>query len=151
MVNGKKETGLYKLKSLDKGSVVLIVIDRVHLDDKNIRMIGKKCVIVFISPSNQIFPVSPFFISSSLLFGELAGYLAAQVHDGNASDFMENILLDVVIKGLLGNAQFRVAGDDLVGGVSLFEQGSDNGGHCLCLLYGQVNAQPGVNKEGAVV
>lgn len=41
--------------------------------------------------------------------------------------------------------------NDLIGGLALFEEWSDNSSHLLCLLYGKVNPFPGVGQSGAVI
>jgi len=41
--------------------------------------------------------------------------------------------------------------NDLIGGVPLFEERSDNRGHLFCLLYCKINTFPGVDQSGAVI
>ena len=80
VVKGKEEAGIYKLKGLDKGAAGFVIINGIHLRDKDIRIF------------RQGFP--------GFLFGDPAGNLAAQVHDSNAGNFMEHAGFDVIVKGL---------------------------------------------------
>lgn len=64
---------------------------------------------------------------------------------------MENILFDVIVKGLFRNPQFRMVGDDLIGGVTLFQQGSDDGSHSFGFLYCQIYPFPGARQSGSVI
>ena len=41
--------------------------------------------------------------------------------------------------------------NDLIGGLALFEERSDNSSHLFCLLYGKINPFPGVGQSGAVI
>lgn len=40
--------------------------------------------------------------------------------------------------------------NNLIGGLPLFQERSDNISHLLCSLYGKINTFPGVDQSGAV-
>ena len=101
MDKGKKDACGNKLKGLDKGTVCLIIVDGIHLGDKNIGIPRAVFPVVLIGASFQILTVSPFLISCGFLFGDLPGYLSAQIHDRNAGYFVENTVLDIVIESFL--------------------------------------------------
>ena len=60
-------------------------------------------------------------------------------------------LADLVADSVFRNAQLRMIGDDVIRGVSLLEQRSNDGSHRSGLLYRQVDALSGVDEEGTIV
>lgn len=100
VIDGKQDTGIHKFKGLDKRAAGLVIIDGIHLRDKDVRIFRYIFPVILISASLEIFAVSPLFISFGFLGGNLTGNLAAQVHDGNAGNLVEHIVFDVIVKGL---------------------------------------------------
>lgn len=125
MEEGEEEVGADKLKSLDKRAVRAIVIDGIHLGDKDLRMIRKISPVVLIKPALEISAVISLFKDMGLLFRELSGNLPSQVHDGNVRDLLKDTAFDVIIKSLFSDPQFRMTGDDLVRGLPLFKERGD--------------------------
>jgi hypothetical protein len=125
MEEGEEEVGADKLKSLDKRAVRAIVIDGIHLGDKDLRMIRKISPVVLIKPALEISAVISLFKDMGLLFRELSGNLPSQVHDGNVRDLLKDTAFDVIIKSLFADPQFRMTGDDLVRGLPLFKERGD--------------------------
>ena len=72
MVDAKEDTGVYKLEGLDKGTIRFIIIDRVHLCDKNIWIFRYVLSVIFVGASLKIFAVAPFFVSLGSFFGNPA-------------------------------------------------------------------------------
>lgn len=89
MINGEEDAVVYKFEGLDKGAVCLIVINGVHLGNKDIRIFRQVFPVIFVGAAFQIFTVCPLFVCLGLLFGDFTGYLTAQVHDGNSCSLIE--------------------------------------------------------------
>ncbi len=142
VIKGEEDAGIYKFEGLDKGVVCLIVINGVHLGNKNIRIFGYVFLVIFVGASFQIFTVCPLFVCLRFLFGNFTGYLTAQIHDGNSCKLMEYIIFDIVIESLFRNARFRVTCNDLERGQSLLKQGLYDISHNLRLLGSKVYAFP---------
>lgn len=151
MEEGEKDVWADKLKSLDKRAVRAIVIDGIHLGDKDLRMIRKISPAVFIKPVLEIFTVIPLFKGIGLPFRELSGNLAAQVEDGNVRDLLKDPAFDIIIKSLFADPQFRMSSDDVVRGLPLFEERGDRLGHGSGLRSCEVDALPGIRKGSKVV
>ena len=151
MEEGEEEVGADKLKSLDKRAVRAIVIDGIHLGDKDLRMIRKISPVVLIKPVLEISAVISLFEALRLLFRELSGNLPSEIQDGNVRDLLKDTAFDVIVKSLFADPQFRMAGDDLVRGLSLFKERGDGLRHGPGLRGCEVDALPGIRKGSKVV
>ena len=141
----------YEIEGLEKGFGSPIVIDSVHLSDKDFRIIGKVGTAVFIEPALKEFPVCSFLEAFRWLFRKLSGYLAPEVYDRDAGELMEDIVFDVVIKSPFVDIQLWMTGDDLIWGLPLPGKGNNDLGKGFCLRDAQVYAQPGIHKSRAVI
>lgn len=63
MVDSKEDTGIYKLKGLDKKAAGFIIINSIHLRDKGIWIFRHIFPVILISASFEVFTISPLFIS----------------------------------------------------------------------------------------
>ena len=151
MEEGEEEAGADKLKSLDKRAARAIVIDGVHLSDKAFRMIGKISRVVLIKPALEISAVISLFEALRLLFWELSGNLPSEIQDGNVRDLLKDTAFDVIVKSLFADAQFGMAGDDLIRGLPLFEERGNDCSHSPGFGRGKIDALSGINKSREVV
>lgn len=149
--DGEKDACIQEFKCLEKGAGRFIVINSIHLCHKNIRVVKDVLLIIFVSTAKEIFVILPLFVSCRLLFRKLSGNLSSQVHDRDTGYLVEDVIFDIIIKGLFGDTQFRMDLKDLERGKPLFQERSDNIGHLFCLSRGKVDAQAGIDKGLFVV
>ena len=86
-----------------------------------------------------------------LLFWELSGNPPSEIQDGNVRDLLKDTAFDVIVKSLFADPQFRMAGDDLARGLSLFKERGDGLRHGPGLRGCEVDALPGIRKGSKVV
>lgn len=114
-------------------------------------MLGQISPVILVGAPLDVSAVSSLFELHRFLFRESAGDLAAQIQHGDAGDVVEDIVFDVIVEGLFGDAEFRVICNDLERGLSLPEERFDDGGHVPGLGGSQVDAEPGINEGGEVI
>jgi len=140
-----------EFESLEKRSIGAVIINGVHLCDKNIRVLLPVREIILIGASLQISAVLSLFIKDSFLFWKSASHLPAQIKWADACDFMEDAVFDVVIKGFLTDAQFRVDLENLIGRKPLPEERGDDIGHLFCFCTGKIDAKAGIREHKPVI
>lgn len=64
---------------------------------------------------------------------------------------MEDVPFDVVIEGLFGYPEFRMAGNDLERGLSLPEKGCQDSSHGLGFLDSEVDAGTGIGQSFLII
>ena len=70
--------------------------------------------------------VLTFFLGAGFASGYPSGYLAAQVHAHDAGNFMQGIILNIVVERPYGNMELRVSLDNLVRRQAILKQWSDD-------------------------
>lgn len=98
VVESKQDAGREEFEGLEKRSIRAVVINGVHLGDKNIRVVLHIREVIFIGASPEIPAVFPLFIKDSFLFWKPASHLPAQIQRADARGFMEDAVFDVVIE-----------------------------------------------------
>lgn len=149
--HSKEDTGIYELECLEERTSGFIVVHSIHLCDEHIRVLNHISLIVLIGPPQKVSVVGSFLVGSSLFPGNPAGDLPAQIQGGNACDFMEDTVFNVVIHGLFRNAEFGVDLQYLVWGKPLFEERSNDGSHIPGFRHSEVHTLPGVDKRFPVI
>lgn len=72
VIDSKENPCIHKLEGLDKGTVCFVIINSVHLCNKNIWIFRYVFFVIFVGTSLKIFAVDALFVSFGLLFGNLA-------------------------------------------------------------------------------
>ena len=139
MIDGEEDTGSHELEGPQEGTGCSIVIDGIHLSDKDFRMIGEISVEVFIKPDLKELPNCSFLKAFCDLFRKFSGYLTPEIYNRDAGDLMENIIFDVIIKSLFTDIQLRMIRDDLIRGLTLFKKRGNDLGNGFRLRNSQVN------------
>ncbi len=139
-----EQAGLHELEGLDKGAAGFVIVYGIHLGNEPFWVFGKVGAVVLVCTSLEIAPVLPLLVSGGLAPSELPGDLPAQIHDGDASHFVEYIGLNVVVEGLLADPELGMHLKDLVGRKPLAQEWTDDVGHSFCFCRGQVHSGSGV-------
>ena len=142
----EKDAGVQELEGLDEGACGLIIVDGVHLGDGHARVFIQVAPVILVSAPQEEAVVRPLFKGAALLLAGPAGGLPAQVKGTDAGNLVEDPIFDIIIKGLLGNAELRVDLQDPVGGEPLFQEWGNGQGHVPRLGGGEVNPQPGIDQ-----
>lgn len=120
MQDAEKDPWAEKEKGLNKRAVRNVVINGVHLCNKNFRMFRNVFLIVFVETSLKIVSVDSLFEAFGELFGNLSGYLTSEIQHGDIRNFSKDASFNIIVKGLFADTEFRMAGYNAVGRVPLF-------------------------------